>query len=76
MVLHRGWSHSQSLYSLIYSRFIFIWFNRFNQYIFTEHRINLCMQELMSNSELISRIASALIKGELYERVSTVYFYF
>ena len=34
------------------------------------------MQELMSNSELISRIASALIKGELYERVSTVYFYF
>lgn len=24
----------------------------------------------MSNSELISRIASALIKGELYERVS------
>lgn len=27
----------------------------------------------MSNSELISRIASALIKGELYERVS-VYF--
>lgn len=28
----------------------------------------------MSNSELISRIASALIKGELYERVS-VYMY-
>ena len=27
-------------------------------------------QELMSNSELISRIASALIKAELHERVS------
>jgi len=32
--------------------------------------INSCVQELMNNSELISRIATALIKGDMYDRVS------
>ena len=34
----------------------------------------MCIQELMNNSELISRIATALIKGDMYERVSCLHF--
>jgi len=33
------------------------------------------VQELMNNSELISRIATALIKGDMYERVSYHFFF-
>lgn len=36
---------------------------------------NFLSKELMSNSELISRIAGALIKSELYDRVSLPYFF-
>lgn len=36
-------------------------------------RVATSREELMSNSELISRIASALIKGELYERAGDLY---
>jgi len=28
------------------------------------------VQELMNNTELVTRIATALIKGDMYERVS------
>lgn len=57
-------------FMVLYKFYRIIFHQYISWYADVFRRLFIYVQELMNNSELISRIATALIKGDMYERVS------